>query len=284
MNEIIMKKTAALRGAVEGALSRHGRGVVGFSGGKDSVALMHLLHPFKDRLEFVWANPGASLPHMEAFVQKLGVRELRSDQSAQFSRAGLPARLVPIFNTPDGLHSKLEPRYRLMLSDWVSCCKALRAAPVLDYMKREGVTLLLHGQREEDGVSLPNYSSEVETLGPLWDWTDLEVWGYLASNRLEIPEQYAQGYSDSLECWNCTAQIDPERFAYLATHYPSHWELLRFSLRKVYGAVAEELGRSNRALSMALAEETDSVHEGAGTDAAASAVGRHTNQFNGEAS
>lgn len=240
--------THAVHRLVEDALQRHGRGVVGFSGGRDSVVLRHFLRDFADRLVFVWVNPGAALPHMEAFVRAQGVVELQSDQAGRFAALGLPSRVVPIFNTPNGRDPEPEPAHRAMLADWVACCRDLRFAPTFDYLGSNRITLLVHGQRRAEGHQKPFEGAPFEAIGPLWDWSDEEVSDYAERHQLPLPEQYGMGYASSIECWNCTAAVTPAKFAYMAKRYPEHWKVLRSALDAVYAATETELDKYKAAL------------------------------------
>jgi 3'-phosphoadenosine 5'-phosphosulfate sulfotransferase (PAPS reductase)/FAD synthetase len=220
------------------AMEKHSRAVVGFSGGKESLVLKHLLQPWADRLEYVWVNTGAMLPHMREFILGHGVTEVMSDQADRFRRVGLPSRIVPIFNTPLGVMTQRSPE-RLMLTDWVNCCAALRTQPLIDAARARGLTLYVHGQRLADGVLLTT-PGDLKSLDVLREWSEAQVYEYIERNEIALPPQYALGFRDSGECWNCTAELDASRVRYLESEYPELWGRLKPALRQVYGAVAGE--------------------------------------------
>lgn len=238
--------------AVSEALERlGGPGAVGYSGGKDSIVLKHVLRPLADRLLYVWINPGAELPHMRAFIERQEVTEIRSDQAGRFRQLGLPARVIPIFNTPNGAIKDREPQ-RVMLADHIACCADLRSRPGFEFVRQRGLRVLLHAQRNADGCVQPwAGDTRLYVMAPLWDWSDEAVARYIEAHGVELPAQYAAGYPDSLECWNCTAEISAPRFRYLQTHYPAHWQQLREGLAVVYSAVGFELQRHKEALDLA---------------------------------
>lgn len=238
------------------AIQRHGHAAVGFSGGKDSLVLKHLLNPLSKQIDFIWVNTGAMMPHMERFVRELGVIELRGNQTARFATAGLPVRIAPVLNTAAGRVER-EPRQRLMLSDWYSCCYEVRCAPMRDYLKLRGITLFIDGQRFEDNFdALGGGVSGIERLQPLWEWSGADVQAYIEAHQLELPEQYGQGYRDSIECWNCTGTIDADRFAYMAKHHPQRWEALKPALAAIYGAANSEISLLQHAVNAAALNET----------------------------
>lgn len=116
-----------------------------------------------------------------------------------------------------------------------------------------GHSVLVNGQRGADGCDRPGSPDPALTvLSPLWDWTDTDIGGYIEIHQLRLPQQYAAGYPDSLECWNCTAEVDRKRFEYLRANHREEWEHLQRGLRVVHGAVSEELQRGAKALDLAL--------------------------------
>jgi 3'-phosphoadenosine 5'-phosphosulfate sulfotransferase (PAPS reductase)/FAD synthetase len=234
---------------VAAAMEKHSRAVVGFSGGKESLVLKHLLQPWADRLEYVWVNTGAMLPHMREFILGHGVTEVMSDQGERFRRVGLPSRIVPIFNTPLGVMTQSTPE-RLMLTDWVNCCAALRTQPLINAARIRGLTLYVHGQRLADGVLLTT-PGDLESLDALREWSEAQVYEYIQRNEVALPPQYLAGYRDSGECWNCTSELDVNRFRYLAAEYPQLWARLKPSLQQVYGAVFGEWSKHKASLDLA---------------------------------
>ena len=50
--------------------NRHKKAVLSFSGGKDSLACLHLCRPYRDKLTVAWVNTGAAFPHIVEFVRK----------------------------------------------------------------------------------------------------------------------------------------------------------------------------------------------------------------------
>ena len=50
---------------VTAVFAKHRRVLVSFSGGEDSLVLAHMLDPYKDRFDLVWANTGAMLDGLD---------------------------------------------------------------------------------------------------------------------------------------------------------------------------------------------------------------------------
>jgi 3'-phosphoadenosine 5'-phosphosulfate sulfotransferase (PAPS reductase)/FAD synthetase len=240
----------AIRAQVEDGLGRHGRAICGFSGGKESLVLWHALRPLRDRVTFAWVNTGAMLPHMRPFVLKHdGVIELHGNLPLRFKTAGLPAMMVPIRNTDMGALAEREPKGRIRINDWFTCCVTVRCQPLIDHARAHGIPLLIHGQRHQDNVTpFSNMPGGLEEIGPLWDWTEAEVYAYIEANGIELPHQYANGNRGSFECWACTALIDPDRVRYLSKHYPELWAMLRPNVLAVAEAIYHEVERLDQVI------------------------------------
>ena len=240
-------------------LSRHQRAVLLFSGGKESVMLAHMLEVHRDKIELVWVNTGAMLPHMEEFIRSYGERwslvELHSDQPARLRTVGLPSRIVPIYNTPLGTTMEREPKGRAMITDWVSCCAALRGHPVFEYMRANDRTLLYHGQRRGDNTFGNTSFPGAEVIAPLWDYSTEQVMRYVRHHGLPLPKQYP-AVLDSLECWNCTAELGADRVAWLKENYPERIPELRAMVGTVSEAVSAAIRRETPGIAEMMADKS----------------------------
>lgn len=227
-------------------LERHDKAALLFSGGKDSIALAHLLKPYRERLTLLWVNTGMMFPHMAGFIWRFAqthgyeLVELHSDQAKRFSIHGLPSKIIPIFNTRQAMETEEKPQPRMFLANPISCCSELRAKPAIEWMQLNGIRVVIHGQRAQD-VGRPQFSDQITEIAPLWDWSEADVYEYIRANSLELPEQYQAGYADSGECWNCTSEVSESRFRWMAKRYPEL--LVKFVpiFADVCGAVHKQL-------------------------------------------
>lgn len=163
---------------------RHARVHIAFSGGKDPLALLDLCSRWRDQLVLVWGNTGIMWPHMEQFIRGYA-RQYRFIEAApeldvlsHWRLYGLPADVLPVDNALE------KPRTLPKLQPWTACCAAMRVNPVIAAGIKDGMTALLHGQRQGDGA-FPNHQDwgghvlHVETVGALWEWSQDDVWRYL---------------------------------------------------------------------------------------------------------
>lgn len=247
----IAEQIARSREYIEQSLERHGTGIVFFSGGKDSVALAHLMEPYRNKIKLVWVNTGAGLPHMTPFVRAYSKLfdfvELSSNQEERFKKVGLPSRLVPIFNTPLGFLSEREPQDRTILTDHVSCCAVLRILPMQEYIKANGITLSFDGQRLDDNTAIPEtdswaqlYPQGYQLCRPLWHWGEGDVMKYVRHFRLRLPEQYSE-IVDSFDCCTCPAHATRPRMKYLKRAYPDLHAKTQESVAQIDDAIATEV-------------------------------------------
>lgn len=221
-------------------LSRHERAVLHFSGGKDSLACLHLLRPWWDRVDVLWGNPGAALPETYRFMT--AIRQMVPNFHVAFGEQpdwlaahGIPVDVLPVRSGP-GRSFVDVPGMRMQ--SFVDCCAHNLWAPMDRMTRALGATLVIRGQRDGDALKAPIRSGHVEDgityCLPIQYWTDDDVMAYLRDVGAELPPTYAAGVKHSVDCWNCTAYgHQAERFAYLREKHPKDWQALRPLLREV---------------------------------------------------
>ncbi|TXM66522.1 phosphoadenosine phosphosulfate reductase family protein, partial [Methylobacterium sp. WL12] len=169
---------------------RYERVFLGFSGGKDSIALAHMLEPWRDRVTLLWVNTGYMAAHMVEFVRSFGDRfdlvEIASPSLPQvWEASGIPADVAPFRNVLGQDSPRLQP--------WLSCCLTVRQMPVNDFLRRQGPCCYINGQRADEagGATLSglrsNLPPSVEVALPLTDWSAADVFAYVAQHDLKLP-------------------------------------------------------------------------------------------------
>jgi phosphoadenosine phosphosulfate reductase len=198
--------------------------VLAFSGGKDSMACLHLLADSLDCA--IYVDTGKAYPETGAMVEYarsiVPVITVKSDQSEQNRREGFPADVVPINWTRLGQsHTSPKP---VMIQSYISCCFENIAYPLLTKAKEIGATEIVYGQRNEDSHKSTARDGDViegmVRLQPIENWTDDQVLAYL-STKMEIPDHYKIKHS-SLDCYDCTAfrKDSQDRVKFTEENYP----------------------------------------------------------------
>jgi len=235
---------------------RHQKIVFQFSGGKDSLACLHLLRPYWNRLTVVWINTGAAF--RETLVQMAAVKvmvpnflEVSSDQPKQIEENGPPSDLLPWWDTTLGrlIYSSRTKRAQSPYQ----CCGSNLWAPMSEAVARLGATLVIRGQRNQEGrksaIRSGHIENGIEYLFPIEDWSGERVREFLTEQGVELPAHYA--YVDSsLDCWSCTAYLDENagKFKYMKRFYPNEHAKVVVMLREMKASAVAELAHIERAL------------------------------------
>jgi 3'-phosphoadenosine 5'-phosphosulfate sulfotransferase (PAPS reductase)/FAD synthetase len=246
-------------------LGSHRKAVLQFSGGKDSTALMYLARPWLDRITVIFAETGATFPHLVKHVEDTCERldaslvVIRPPIDVhQYTRVhGLPADVVPV-EASAAMLPFLKPPPAQLLQPYTQCCGAMLWAPMLRYTRENGVDLVLRGSKASDRRVGVGPSVEVEGTrytSPLWDWSDDDVYAYLAQQGATLPEHY-EHINDSLDCWLCTAHLahhGDEKMRYIRENYPDLWPIVAERVTRVQAVLAGEIARISPAMDVVTA-------------------------------
>lgn len=221
-----------------------------FGGGKDSLATLHLMRDLWDDILVVWLNTGAAFPETEAQMREVAAMvphflEVRSDVAADIAERGWPVDVLPVRATPGGaiIGSRNEGA---RLRPWTDCCARNFWVPLHKAMLERGITRIIRGQRTSEQYKAPIRSGMVidgiEYVFPLQDWSEEDVFGYLARIGVAPPAYYDEVKS-SLDCWLCTAFLDVKdaQVGYLKTHHPEKYAEVHARLQTINQEVREAM-------------------------------------------
>lgn len=205
-------------------LAPHRNIALHFSGGKDSLAVAHLLRPHWDRLTFYHVDTGDLLPEVREIVTDMERQvprfvRIESDSKAWGAVNGLPSDLVPYTGTRParlfGVTTLISGRYE--------CCGHNLWIPMHARMVADGITLAIRGTKRCDVAKLPATTGDTSMGYELWlpieDWSHDQVFAYLRENDLPICRVYEDAVN-SPECATCSAWWSEGRGAYLAKYHP----------------------------------------------------------------
>lgn len=182
--------------------------VLAFSGGKDSMACLHLCKQSIDCA--IYVDTGKSYPEAVELVRYaesiVPVITVQSNQEEQNQREGIPADIVPIDWTRLGqLVTGPKP---VTVQSYLSCCYENIAFPLFLKAKELGATEIVYGQRNNEGHRSPSRNGDVvggiTRLHPIENWTSEDVLAYLRT-VMDVPGHYYYLEHSSLDCYDCTA-------------------------------------------------------------------------------
>ena len=242
---------------VQDAFRRHSKVALQFSGGKDSLAILYLLRDYWQNLTVYFCESGAALPETLELVERVKAEvphfvTVQGRQPTTIQDYGFPSDLVPCVSTLFG--RRLAGDTGVPMNDRYTCCALSIMAPLHERMQADGITLIIRGQRNSDAQKSPVRSGMTvegfEFLLPIEDWTDDQVFDFLAAEKVEIPRFYRAGMSSAPDCINCTAWLEHGLPAYLKQFYPDEAALQALRLEKqadeitpVYKTITTAIGR-----------------------------------------
>ena len=206
-------------------IDSHELAVLQFSGGKDSLACLHLMRPWWDKIIVMWVNTGDAFPEtieqmrqVKALVPRF--QEISSNQRLHIYDEGWPSDIITVSAT---LFGRLVEGHRgPIVQGWPRCCGANIWAPMMRAVRASGATLIIQGTRESDPRRSPDSNAPgLQYHYPVWDWSTGKVLEYLRLEGL-LPEHYDET-ATGLDCQHCTAFLNEnaDKMRYLARHHPA---------------------------------------------------------------
>ena len=201
----------------------HSRVALQFSGGKDSLAVAHLLRPHWGRVTFYHVDTGDLLPEVRDIVDDIEAMvpsfvRIETSSAAFIKQYGLPSDLVPCTGTPAGVAIG----GRSIISRY-DCCASNLMAPMHARMVADEITLVIRGTKTADLARLPAVSGDTSMGYELWlpiqEWSHEQVFAYLREVGAPICRVYENAVN-APECATCPAWWSEGRGAYLKKYHP----------------------------------------------------------------
>ena len=170
---------------IKEAIGKYPRIAVACSFGKDSVVIVHLARRIKEDIPIFTVM--TRFKPKETFEYKdLITRSWNLNLREYSSKAEIPEKLY-----------KTDPD---------ECCRILKVEPTKEAVK--DLDCWICGLRNTEGRTREDYK-EIEIKGnlvklnPILSWTELDIWKYIAANKIPVHPWYVQGYR-SLGCAPCS--------------------------------------------------------------------------------
>jgi len=181
---------------------RHEKVALMFSGGKDSIACLHLIKNYLDKTTVVWVNTGASFPEIEALMEETRQQvphflEIKTNQPESIKSKGYPVDVVPVNYTVLGQSVTSIKDFKVR--SYFECCAENFWLPCDAEVRKLGITGVIRGQRQSESHRAPVKSGYVENgieyNFPIESWSDSEVIDYLKSKDVVIDERLSMAHS-----------------------------------------------------------------------------------------
>lgn len=175
--------------------------ICGFSGGKDSTAMVLAMHEAGEDFELLFTPTGDELPDLRAHLDKVS------------SIIGKPIITPPGPNLPDLIHTmNALPNFRMR---W--CTRLIKIQPCVAYLKQHPGSVLCVGLRADEEERQGLYGEYATYRYPLreWGWDESAVLSYCGKKDVMPPPR--------TDCACCPYQRLADWF-WLWRKWPTYWE------------------------------------------------------------
>ena len=240
------------------------------SGGKDSICMADIVHKLLQRGE-IDAKQLTCLFIDEEAIYDCSIDAMKFWRKrflmagAKFNWYCLPLKQVSCFNQltndeswitwepgKEDVWVRKPPSFAIMSSPYMTEVGSMNYQTFLPRITKDGI--MLTGVRAAESVQRLQYMSALNlgrqgitgtnTIYPIYDWTDNDVWLYIRDNRLDIPEAYLWIYQagenrhslrisnffacDSLRGLKHVAETDPDLWARIEKREPNAYMTLLY--------------------------------------------------------
>jgi phosphoadenylyl-sulfate reductase (thioredoxin) len=197
---------------------------VAFSGGKDSLAVLHLtIQSIGNNVKVIYNHTTVEFPETIKYVKRL------ADEWSFELVIATPKR--PFFKAVK------EVGWATHENRW--CCRPYKEEPAYEVMAHMGIAAEVTGTRRTESLYRrhlkpmmhPKKDPHLIRIHPIYDWNDAEVWGYIKMNSLPHNPLYDMGYR-RIGCWCCPLnglshyarlkKTHPQLFDFLLKFKPLH--------------------------------------------------------------
>jgi phosphoadenosine phosphosulfate reductase len=193
LDEKIKKSQEIIKQAIE----KYPKIGLGFSGGTDSLVLLHLVLPIKPNIQTIFVDTQHEFPETYRFIEEIRQKWRLTNHTAVMAD-----------------ENKMEDMKRTLGSKTpeftVTCCEYHKIAPMRKAIVDLGFDAFFVGLRgvEHEERAKETFFSVRENpnhmrVHPLLFWRQQDILDYVKKFNIKCNPLYAQGYT-SLGCWVCT--------------------------------------------------------------------------------
>lgn len=191
------EKIKASQDIIKEAIKRYPKIGLGFSGGTDSLVLLHLVLPIKSDIQTVFVDTQHEFPETYDFIEEVR----KSWRLTNHTSVMADKNKLKEFQTKHGLKT---PEFT------TTCCEYHKIAPMMKAIKDFGFDAFLvglrgveHEERAKEVFFSPRKSPDHFRVHPLLFWRQNDIMNYVKKYNIKCNPLYALGYT-SLGCYVCT--------------------------------------------------------------------------------
>ena len=197
------KKVEKSREIIKQAVEEYPKIGLGFSGGTDSLVLMHLTLPLKRDMPIVFVDTQHEFPETYDFIEKVRRKWNLND--------------FHIIKAQEDRLEQMKERFGFKTHQFTEiCCGYHKIAPMMKAIGNLGFNAFLvglrgveHEERAKETFFSPRQNPSHVRVHPLLFWRQKDILDYVKKNNIECNPLYARGYT-SLGCLECTEKnLDP---------------------------------------------------------------------------
>lgn len=242
----------------------NGNVYIGFSGGKDSTVLLHIVRKMYPNVPAVFSDTGLEYPEIRAFVKtfdnvtwikpKISYRKVIEEYGYPVLSKENAQKIWEIRNTNSEKlrnkrlygdrkgHGRLPKKWKVLLDLDIKishkCCDMIKKNPVKRYETKTKNKAIL-GLMAKDNVmrrssylrfgcnSYSNERGQHPTSSPIAFWLEQDVWSYIKKYNVSYSKIYDMGYNRT-GCMFCMFGVHLEkgenRFQRMKRTHPKHWD------------------------------------------------------------
>ncbi len=227
--------------------------------GKDSSAVLHALKPWLHKTMVVFVDCGGLYPDIAEWARTEGGKlphfmylTAPGDIWQDIQEKGWPTDI----ETEDlGELSHLMQRDPLAKFSkvrlWTKCTQERFWLPAFCFAQMYKPDLYISGEKQLDRPYASDWEQRHmgagQTLRPLLDWSDEQVWEYIDAHKIPLAKTFQGRQADRRDCFVCFGHcLTAGRVDYLRTAYPELYQKLFYEMgfRHVVSAMVRHLNKS----------------------------------------